>query len=85
MGQSSTKIVDDNSHPWYVKVIAIVLILSITLLWIPFPVSETPSVVEQTVDSGVDVVDQMDGQNNFTPGATAGQNTFQKVSAAFGK
>lgn len=84
MGKSNTTITDTTTHSWFIKVVAIMLIISITLLWIPFPVSETPTPVEQTVDSGVEVVDQMDGQNDFTPGQASGQNTFQKVSKAFG-
>jgi hypothetical protein len=83
MSQSSTQITGVTQHSWFIKVIAIVLMISITLLWIPFPVMSTP--IEQTVDNGVEVVDQMDGQNNFTSGKQHGQNTMQKLFTAFGK
>lgn len=83
MPQYNTQIIDSTHHAWFVKVVAIFLILSITLLWIPFPVTTTP--VEQTVDSGIEATDQMDGENNFTSGSQHGQNTMQKLFSAFGK
>lgn len=73
-----------NPHSKWIKVVAVILIISLVLFLIPFPVAVEESVPEQGVDQVVNSLDQVDGQNNFTPGKIKGQNTLQKVVTAFG-
>ena len=71
-------------HTRLAKIIALLLIVSLILFIIPFPVAVVQAPVEQGVDQVVNSLDQVDGQDNFIPGKRVGQSTAQKVLSAFG-
>lgn len=71
-------------HSIFAKVTAIILIISMTLLFIPFPIEAAWQPVERGIDSFVEMLDQIDGNNNFTPGEKPGENIIGKISDAFG-
>lgn len=71
-------------HSTFAKIIAILLIISMTLLFIPFPIEAAWQPVNQSIDSFVEMLDHIDGHNNFTPGAKPGENIIGKISDAFG-
>ncbi len=56
-----------------------------TLLFIPFPIEAAWQPVEHGVDSVVELIDQLDGQNNFVPGKQSGENVVGKIANAFGR
>lgn len=71
-------------HSLFTKVIAILLIISMTLLFIPFPIEASWQPVQQSVDGFIEMLDQIDGQDTFTPEAQQGNTIFGKVTSAFG-
>lgn len=70
-------------HSKIAKIVAVLLIISVILFLIPFPVMAVESPTEQGVDQAVNILDQIDGHDNFKPGRIHGQNTFQKIVSAF--
>lgn len=71
-------------HSAFAKVVAVLLIISMTLLFIPFPIEAVWQPVQQGVDGFVEVLDQMDGHNNFTPGKNSNAPIAAKIYNAFG-
>ena len=71
-------------HSTFAKVIAILLIISMTLLFIPFPIEAAWQPINKSIDGIVELLDQVDGHNNFTSGKNAGEPIAGKIYNAFG-
>ncbi len=71
----------------HLKVFAVFFCIFLLIFWFPLSIifiEEQTSPAEAVIDQGVDGVDKLDGQDNFTPGTMNGASIGQKTIKAFG-
>ncbi len=70
-------------HTKSFKIIATVTIFAVVIFFLFIPVAMLGSTIESYSDLAADLLDSVDGSDNFTPGKISNQTMLQKAQSSF--